>query len=150
MRKCSTKRPTHSQRVRHDCAIFQNWPVSWRGTRELPLRLRDHSGELRAEQPEVLEGSPRLTIDLINGITRQHKYASGCLAFRTGEQPSKSELHTIIDKFKAVVAPGLAPDQFNSLFVLHREPPAPQDWAVRFSCSLRHAHDHSGGHHSQW
>ena len=90
------------------------------------LRLRDHAGELRAELPEVLEGNPRLTIDLINGIARQHKFASGCLAFRSAEQPSKAELHAIIDQFKAVVAPGLAPDQFNSLFVLHREPPDPK------------------------
>lgn len=87
------------------------------------LRLRDHMGELRAEQPEILEGSPRLTIALINGISRQHKYSSGCLAFRSGEQPSKAELREIIDNFKAVVAPGLQSDQFNSLFVLHREPP---------------------------
>ena len=87
------------------------------------LRLDDHNGELRAEQPEVLEGSPRLTIDLINSITRKHKYASGCLAFRTGEQPTKADLHRIIDKFKAVVAPGLDAEQFNGLFVLHREPP---------------------------
>lgn len=87
------------------------------------LRLRDHAGELRPEQPEILEGNPRLTIALINGISRQHKYASGCLAFRPGEQPSKAELLSIIDNFKAVVAPGLETDQFNSLFVLHREPP---------------------------
>jgi len=87
------------------------------------LRMDDHQGERRAEQPEVLEGSPRLTIDLINSITRKHKYASGCLAFRTGEQPTKADLHRIIDKFKAVVAPGLDAEQFNGLFVLHREPP---------------------------
>jgi len=87
------------------------------------LRMDDHQGELRAELPEVLEGSPRLTIDLINSITRQHKYASGCLAFKAGEQPSKADLHRIIDKFKAVVAPGLDAEQFNGLFVLHREPP---------------------------
>lgn len=90
------------------------------------LGLRDHAGELRAKQPEVLEGSPRLTIELINGIPRQYKYASGCLAFKGSEQPSKDELHTIIDQFKAVVAPGLAPEQINSLFVLHREPPDPK------------------------
>lgn len=87
------------------------------------LRLRDHNGDLRAEQPEVLEGSPRLTIDLINSITREQKYASGCIAFKDGEQPSKADLHNIIDKFKAVVAPGLYAEQFNGLFVLHREPP---------------------------
>ena len=84
------------------------------------LRSHDHAGELRAERPEILEGNPKLTIRLINGVARQHKYASGCLAFRLGEQPSKAELHAIIDRFKAVVAPGLDPDQFNSLFVLHR------------------------------
>lgn len=90
------------------------------------LSMRDHAGELRAEQAEILEGSPRLTIDLINGISRQHKYASGCLAFRANEQPSKAELFKIIDNFKTVVAPGLDSDQFNSLFVLHREPPDPK------------------------
>lgn len=87
------------------------------------LRQHDHAGELRPEPPEILEGNPSLTIALINGISRQHKYASGCLAFRPGEQPSKDELRAIIDQFKAVVAPSLEPDQFNSLFVLHREPP---------------------------
>jgi len=87
------------------------------------LRLRDHVGELRPELPEILEGNPRLTIALINGISCQHKYASGCLAFRPGEQPSKAELSSIIEKFKSVAAPGLELDQFNSLFVLHREPP---------------------------
>ena len=51
------------------------------------LRLRDHAGELRPEQPEILEGTPRLTIALINGISRQHKYSSGCLAFRPGGNP---------------------------------------------------------------
>lgn len=87
------------------------------------LHPRDHKGELRAEQPEVLEGSPKLTIDLINSITRQYKYASGCLAFRASEQPDKVELRRILDRFKAVVAPGLSQDQFNCLFVLHREAP---------------------------
>jgi len=90
------------------------------------LSMRDHAGELRPEQAEILEGSSRLTIDLINDISRQHKYASGCLAFRANEQPSKTELFKIIDDFKTVVAPGLDSDQFNSLFVLHREPPDPK------------------------
>lgn len=85
--------------------------------------VRDHEGNLREHLPELVEGSPRLTIDLINGISRQHKYASGCLAFRHNEQPTKAELLNIIDRFKAVVAPGLSSDQINSLFVLHPEEP---------------------------
>lgn len=87
------------------------------------LRMRDHQGNLRPEVPELLAGSPQLTIDLINGISRKHKYASGCLAFRPGESVSRAELFTILDRFKAVVAPGLSEDQFNSLFVIHHEEP---------------------------
>lgn len=68
------------------------------------LRMRDHQGNLRPEAPELLAGSPQLTIDLLNGISRNHKYASGCLAFRPGESPSRAELFNILDRFKAVVA----------------------------------------------
>ena len=85
------------------------------------LSTKDHTGQEREHRPEVLEGSPALTIDLINGIDRKYKYASGCLAFRSTEQPTRSELLGIIDQFKKVVAPGLEADQFNALFVLHRE-----------------------------
>lgn len=87
------------------------------------LRMRDHEGNLRPEVPELLAGTPQLTIDLINGISRKHKYCSGCLAFRPGEQPTRADLFRILDRFKEVVAPGLSPDQFNGLFVLHNEPP---------------------------
>jgi len=93
---------------------------------------QNHEGIDRHHAPELLEGSPRLTIDIINGISRQHKYASGCLAFRPEEQPTQAELAQIIDRFKAVVAPGLSPDQYNSLFVLHREKPDPKTGLAGF------------------
>lgn len=96
------------------------------------LRLRDHKGELRPEQPDVLEGNANLTISLINSISRKHKYASGCLAFRANEQPTRQEIYNIIDRFKAVVSQGLKEDQFNTLFVLHREPPDPKSGACGF------------------
>lgn len=96
------------------------------------LRIRDHQGNLRPEAPELLAGSPQLTIDLINGIGRKHKYSSGCLAFRAEEQPTRAELFKIIDRFKDTVAPGLSHDQYNSLFVLHREPPDPKTGLAGF------------------
>lgn len=34
----------------------------------------DHKGDQRIGQPEVLEGIPELTVDLINGIQRKNKY----------------------------------------------------------------------------
>jgi len=103
--------------------FFSSGPSNGEAPVNYLLRLRDHAGALRPEQPEILAGNPRLTIDLINGIQRQNRYTSGCLAFRPGEVPTKAEMLAIIENFKIVVAPGLAPDQFNSLFVLHREPP---------------------------
>ena len=87
------------------------------------LSSHSHDGQERAHKPELLEGSPALTISVINGIQRKYKYASGCLAFRSTEQPTRAELLHILDQFKKVVAPGLEADQFNALFVLHREQP---------------------------
>ena len=90
------------------------------------MRATDHAGNTRPEVPEVLEGSPEETLAIINNNGRVHKFASGCLAFRPEEKPNKAQLFNILDEFKAVVAPGLAPEQFNALFVLHNEAPDPK------------------------
>jgi hypothetical protein len=90
------------------------------------MRDTDHAGNTRHEAPEVLEGSPEETLAIINSVGRVHKFASGCLAFRPEEKPTKAQLFNILDQFKAVVAPGLAPEQFNALFVLHHEAPDPK------------------------
>ncbi len=87
------------------------------------MRATDHAGNTRPEVPEILEGSTEETLAIINTIGRVHKFASGCLAFRPEEKPTKAQLFNILDQFKAVVAPGLAPEQFNALFVLHHEAP---------------------------
>lgn len=90
------------------------------------MRATDHAGNTRPEAPEVLEGSPEETLAIINSVGRVHKFASGCLAFRPEEKPTKAQLFNILDQFKAVVAPGLEPEQFNALFVLHHEAPDPK------------------------
>jgi hypothetical protein len=90
------------------------------------MRDTDHAGNTRPETPEVLEGSPEETLAIINSVGRVHKFASGCLAFRPEEKPTKAQLFNILDQFKAVVAPGLEPEQFNALFVLHHEVPDPK------------------------
>ena len=85
------------------------------------LADRDHTGEARSCAPEVLEGHPGTTISVINAISRKHKYVSGVLAFRAGEDPTRTQMHEVIRSFKETVAPGLRDDQVNSLFVLHRD-----------------------------
>lgn len=96
------------------------------------LGAKNHNGEQRAEPPEVIEGTPQLTIDIINSIHRKHKYSSGCIAFRPEEQPSRKQLQQIIEKFKLVVAPNLSPDAINSLFVLHKDRPNPRTGLAGF------------------
>lgn len=81
----------------------------------------DHTGSKRPVKPEVLEGHPATTVAIINGIKRQHKYVSSVIAFRQEEQPTRQQMHEVIRSFKNTVAPGLADDQFNSLWVLHRD-----------------------------
>lgn len=80
----------------------------------------DHAGQPRQVAPEVLEGSPSTTVQIINGIARRHKYVSGVISFRNSEQPTRQQLYQLIDRFKAVAAP-LQPEQFNSFWVLHED-----------------------------
>lgn len=87
------------------------------------LRDTDHEGGKRGAKPEILFGNPEQTIRLINDCPRKHKYSSGVLAFRAEEQPSREQILGIIDQFKETIAPSISPDQFNSLFVLHRDQP---------------------------
>ncbi|MGV1017957.1 MAG: hypothetical protein ACOYBW_11350 [Fluviibacter phosphoraccumulans] len=90
------------------------------------LREDDHKGDTRYSRPEILEGNPDLTIRLINDCSRVHKYASGVLAFRPDEQVSPKELSGILDRFREVIAPGISPEQYQCLFVLHKDPMDPK------------------------
>jgi hypothetical protein len=85
------------------------------------LSDRDHTGQPRAVAPEVLEGNPDLTVAVINSIQRKHKYVSGAIAFRDNEQPSLKQMREVTRSFKQTMCPGLGPEHFNSLFVLHRD-----------------------------
>lgn len=85
------------------------------------LSENDHTGQQRAIKPEILEGSPSTTIEIIDSIGRGWKYVSGAIAFRNNEHPSREQMHQIIDQFKSAVCPGLDVSQFKSLFVLHRD-----------------------------
>lgn len=81
----------------------------------------DHTGRPRKTDPEVISGDPNTTISVIDSISRKHKYISGCLAFRDSEQPTKSEMHEIIQDFKKAILPGLNENNYNSLFILHQD-----------------------------
>jgi len=81
----------------------------------------DHTGKPRSVKPEVLEGDPKTTVAIVNSISRKHKYISGAISFRDTEHPTKEQLRTVIDEFNASFCPGLTSDNFNSLWVIHRD-----------------------------
>lgn len=103
--------------------IFKSGATKKRGG-ESPVKYllgnTDHAGNERAVKPEVLEGNPQTTIDVINSIQRKYKYISGCISFRDSEKPTKAQLYEIIDDFKKTFCPGLT-DNISSLFVLHQD-----------------------------
>ncbi len=101
--------------------IFSSGISKGEGPVHYLLSDTDHTGKCRAVKPKVLEGSPSTTVNIINSIGRKWKYVSGVIAFRNSEQPTQSHMLEIVNKFKSTFCAGLAPDQFNSLFVLHQD-----------------------------
>lgn len=82
---------------------------------------RDHTGKIRSVKPEVISGDPSTTVDLINMVQRKYKYTSGVLAFKADENPTEKEQKEIINAFRKSFMPGLDTDNFNDLWVAHRD-----------------------------
>lgn len=101
--------------------IFSTGKSRGEGPVSYLLSGTDHTGTPRSVKPEILDGNPKTTIDIINSIDRDWKYVSGAIAFRSEEQPSHEQMLKLIDKFKQTFCAGLNNSQFNSLFVLHKD-----------------------------
>lgn len=85
------------------------------------LNSKDHTGATRKTMPKIMEGNPNTTIEIINSISRDWKYVSGVIAFRDNEKPTQDQMLLVIDRFKKTFCAGLSANQFNALFVLHRD-----------------------------
>lgn len=69
---------------------------------------------------KVLQGDPQLTRQIINSIQFKQKTTVGCLSF---EEPNISEdlKHQLIADFENHLLPGLEKEQYNILWVEHRD-----------------------------
>lgn len=69
---------------------------------------------------KVLQGDPNLTREIINNIKFKQKTTVGCLSF---EEPNISEdlKHQLIADFENHLLPGLEKEQYNILWVEHRD-----------------------------
>lgn len=77
-------------------------------------------GEGRAVEPKILKGDPDLSRSIAESLSFKTPYTVGCLSF---EEPDiKEELkHEIMERFESAMFAGLEPEQYNVLWVEHRD-----------------------------
>ena len=73
----------------------------------------------RVPPPELLKGDTELTCALIDSSPNKWRYSSGVIAFADDDAPTPEQIEAVIADFEATVFAGLAPDQYNSLWVKH-------------------------------
>jgi hypothetical protein len=70
-------------------------------------------------KPDVVQGSPELTKMIINNSNHIHKYITGVLSFRKGENLTEEQQHSLIDVFQKTFAPLEDQGRVNFLWVRH-------------------------------
>lgn len=92
-------------------------PVHYCCRSESPL-----DGKPRTPAPEVLKGNPAMTQKLIDGPCERlkHRYTSGVLSFAAEDDPSRVQLDRLITDFESIFFAGLAPDQYDILWIRHQ------------------------------
>lgn len=84
--------------------------------------LGDHDaqGVKRSVPPEVLRGDPAVTSRLIDSLSFKRRYTSGVLSFSEPDIPDDAKA-AIMDSWERCLFPGLDPDQYQVLWVEHRD-----------------------------
>lgn len=69
---------------------------------------------------QVLQGNPRLSVDIAESLDFQNQYTVGCLSF---EEASISDAHKqeIMQKFEETFFAGLEPEQYNICWIEHTD-----------------------------
>lgn len=72
------------------------------------------------EHAEVLRGNPDETAALIDSSGYAKKYTAGCLSFEESDIPAEQK-RALMDSFEECIFAGLDKDQYNCLWVQHRD-----------------------------
>ncbi|HFC2797402.1 TPA: relaxase/mobilization nuclease domain-containing protein [Neisseria gonorrhoeae] len=72
------------------------------------------------EEARLLRGDPEETAALINSSVYAKKYTAGCLSFEESNIPAEQK-HALMDSFEECIFAGLDKDQYNCLWVEHRD-----------------------------
>lgn len=76
--------------------------------------------ERKRAQATLLRGSPEQTIDLIDSLSFSKRYTSGALSFSEADI-SKDLKDKIMDSFEKAILSGLSKDQYDILWVEHKD-----------------------------
>ena len=82
------------------------------------LVRQDYPGR-KETPPVVLRGDPELTKALIDSIDREWKFTAGVCAWGPEDSIAPEKENELMDRFEAVAFAGMAPDQYNILWVRH-------------------------------
>lgn len=89
------------------------------------LSDKDHKGNTRSVQPELLFGNPATFAEIANATDRKHKYTSGVIAFRDGAESASitpEQINSVIAAFRSTFLPGLKVDEnYADFWVAHRD-----------------------------
>lgn len=69
---------------------------------------------------QVLQGNPRLSVDIAEGLDFQNQYTVGCLSFEEASLPDAHK-QEIIQKFEETFFAGLEPEQYNICWIEHTD-----------------------------
>lgn len=72
------------------------------------------------EEAKLLRGNPEETAALIDSSDYAKKYTAGCLSFEESNIPAEQK-HALMDSFEECIFAGLDKDQYNCLWVEHRD-----------------------------
>lgn len=72
------------------------------------------------EHAKVLSGDVELTSAIIDSSRFTKKYTSGCLSFAEADLPEADKKKIMAD-YEACLFPGMSPDQYNILWIEHRD-----------------------------
>jgi len=85
-----------------------------------PHKSMDYLLKKNEYEVQVLQGNPRLSVDIAEGLSFKNQYTVGCLSF---EEENISNVHKqgIMQKFEKTFFAGLKPEQYNICWIEHTD-----------------------------
>lgn len=85
-----------------------------------PHRSMDYLLKKNEDEVQVLQGNPRLSVDVAEGLNFKNQYTVGCLSFEEANIPDAHK-QEIMQKFEETFFAGLEPEQYNICWIEHTD-----------------------------